>query len=111
MFSVRSKSGYKEENIPGPDSAVNLRISRLSKPTGKFTIEEFRIDHENSNAYTAWQGMGQPQTPSPEQFSVLELAGKLKLTAPATPVKTEGGTIERQIELPRQGLILLRVKW
>ncbi len=102
---------YKEENIPGPDSAVNLRISRLPKPRRKFTIEEFRIDHENSNAYTAWQGMGQPPTPSPEQFSVLEFAGKLKLTAPATPVRTEGGTIERQIELPRQGLILVRVKW
>ncbi len=51
------------------------------------TIDEFNlgvlvtqnlIDKEISDSFTAWKNMGSPQTPTVDQYKILEAAGQLK---------------------------------
>ena len=102
---------YHEEDLPGPSALVEVTISGLPPAAAKARLQQFRIDHQNSNAYTAWQKMDSPQPPSSAQYSELEAAGKLKSAeVPAlTPVRP--GVFKIRVELPRQGLSLLRLKW
>jgi xylan 1,4-beta-xylosidase len=90
---------------------VVLTIAGLPASMKSAKIEEFRVDHDNGNAYTAWQRMGRPEKPTGAQYSELELAGRLTIVKPPESVTIEQATTSRQFKLPRQGLVLLRLKW
>ena len=90
---------------------MDLKIAGLPEDAKKASLEEFRIDRENSNAYTAWQKMGRPEKPTTKQYAALQAAGQLKMTGSPEPVNLENGNYARRLELARQGLVLLRLKW
>jgi xylan 1,4-beta-xylosidase len=102
---------YEEEDLPGPPATLNVSIAGLPEIAKKAKVERFRIDRGNSNAYTLWQKMGRPQTPRAEQYAELESAGKLKIDGAPERVKLEKGNYKLQMELPRQGLALIRLSW
>jgi len=96
---------YHDDDVPGPDAAVNLSIEgvRFAKPR----VQHYRIDQERSNAFTAWKKMGSPQEPTAEQYSQLEKAGQLASVdspAIASPAKDQ---ITLTFALPRQAVSLL----
>ena len=98
---------YHDDDIPGPDAAVTLTLANLPTPSGKAHLEHFRIDAAHSNAFTLWQQMGSPPTPTATQYAQLEHAGQLThLTVPATVPITDG-QITLPFTLPRQGVSLL----
>jgi len=102
---------YQEEDVRGPSATVSLSILGLPETAKKTKMERFRIDRENSNAYTAWQKMGRPEKPSGTQYSELEVAGKLKMDGSPEWVELDRGNYELRLELPRQGLALVRLTW
>jgi xylan 1,4-beta-xylosidase len=102
---------YQEENLTGAAVNVAVKISGLPTSAKKAMRAEFRVDHEHSNAYTAWREMGHPQNPTPAQYSELRRAGQLQRVGPPRQEKIEQGRVDLQLELPRQGLVLLRLKW
>jgi xylan 1,4-beta-xylosidase len=102
---------YQEEDIGGAAATLDLKISGLPGSVKKATLEEFRIDRENSNAYTAWQKMARPEKPTRQQYSALEAAGRLKKVGTAEKIEIEKGEFQLRRELPRQGLLLLRLAW
>jgi xylan 1,4-beta-xylosidase len=55
--------------------------------------------------------MGSPQPPTADQYKQLEAAGQLQLLTSPTWVNIKDGTAQLQIELPRQGLSLLKIEW
>jgi xylan 1,4-beta-xylosidase len=70
-------------------------------------VRAFQVDAEHGNAYTAWQRMGSPASPSPEQYAQLERAGQLtEVEAPAAVVG-KAGRVTLRLTLPRQSVALI----
>jgi xylan 1,4-beta-xylosidase len=102
---------YHDDDVPGPAADIELSLTGLPLPTGEAKLEHFRIDETHSNAFTAWQRIGSPQQPSPEQYTQLEQAGRLAaLTAPQS-IRVENAQAIVRFQLPRQAVSLLVFQW
>jgi xylan 1,4-beta-xylosidase len=102
---------YHDEDVPGPTAAVDLQLSGLPLDSGDAKLTHYRIDHDHSNAYTAWQNLGSPQQPTPDQYAQLEQAGQLALLNDPATVSVQGGKTSIKITLPRQAVSLLVLEW
>jgi len=98
---------YHDDDLPGPDAAINLVISGLQRMKGKANVEHFRIDQDHSNAFTVWKIMGSPQAPTPEQYAQLEKAGRLASLNATQTVEPVDGQLSLTFKLPRQAISLL----
>jgi xylan 1,4-beta-xylosidase len=74
------------------------------------TAAEFHMDWMHSNAYRVWQQMGSPAHPSEEQTRQLERAGALEETGPEHTIQLDGGKAGIDLNLPRQGVALVRLR-
>jgi xylan 1,4-beta-xylosidase len=102
---------YREEYLPAQPATIELKLSGLSSSARSATLEIFRVDRENSNAYSAWQKMGSPLAPTPEQYRQLEFAGHLKADGPPVRVPIRNGEYGLSFRLPEPGLALVRLRW
>lgn len=100
---------YHDEDKQG--EAENVTIEVEAVPATVVTITEFRIDNEYSNSYEVWKKMGSPQNPTAEQIKTLELAGKLHIKGKPVKQKISNGKLSYNINLPRQGVSLLKLEW
>ncbi len=100
---------YHDDDLPASVASVALQVEGLNAVS--VTAEEFRMDANHSNAYAAWQQMGNPAQPSPEQQDALEVAGQLATTGPAHAVAVSQGIGLIPLELPRQAVALIRLRW
>jgi xylan 1,4-beta-xylosidase len=100
---------YHDDDVPGPDAAVEVTLSGL--PAGEARLEQFRIDDKHSNAFTAWKAMGSPQRPTAEQYAALEKAGRLTAMGEAAAVTSKDGKATVRLNLPRQAVSLLVLSW
>ncbi|MFD3002951.1 beta-xylosidase [Pontibacter toksunensis] len=100
---------YHDDNVEAPAAPVEVSMKGL--PTDQVLLHHYRIDKENSNSYEAWKEMGSPQNPSAEQIAALEKAGQLQLLTSPQWVKTKDGKATVRMQLPRQGVSLLRLTW
>ncbi|MGM9478764.1 GH39 family glycosyl hydrolase [Pedobacter sp. GSP4] len=98
---------YHDEDKTDSKDVVAIRLNQL--PVKTVTITEYRIDTENSNAYTAWKKMGSPQNPSASQIAALEKEGQLKMMGKPKKFDTTSGTFE--LNLARQGVAFLKLDW
>ena len=84
---------------------------RDRRPAGhRLSLRHYRMDEDHGNAYAVWQAMGSPQSIEPDARRRLEQAGKLALIAQET-IGPTGGELRRSVNLPRQGVSLLRLAW
>jgi xylan 1,4-beta-xylosidase len=102
---------YHDDDLPGADAAVKLTLNGLQPRVKRLQLDEYRIDANHSNAFTAWQKMGSPANPSPQQYGQLQKAGELaKLAAPAN-VQVAKGVASINLLLSRQAVSLLVLRW
>jgi xylan 1,4-beta-xylosidase len=98
---------YHADDVPADAATVELTFANLPQESGEVRLTHFRIDDDHSNSFTLWKKMGEPQSPTPQQYAELEKAGKLaQIEAPAT-VTIENGQAKVSFELPRQGISLV----
>lgn len=97
---------YHDDDVPGPDANVTLDVNGLIGKNS-MRVTHYRIDQTHSNAYTAWQRIGSPQTPTSTQQTQLETAGKLILLEPVSKVAVASGKATLRFKLPRQAVSLL----
>jgi xylan 1,4-beta-xylosidase len=102
---------YREEDVPGPVRNVRFEIAGLPKGRGMMKAEEFRVDGQSSNSYSAWQKMGSPKNPTAAQYAELGTSGRLKRIKTPTPRRTLAGTYIVALDLPQQSVSLLRLHW
>jgi xylan 1,4-beta-xylosidase len=102
---------YHDDDIPGPQAAVEMVVNGLPSAVSRAKVEHFRIDEDHSNSFTAWKRMGSPQSPTPDQYAALEKAGQLAALGPAEMAKVEKGSLVLRFLLPRQGVSLLTLEW
>ena len=98
---------HHDDDVAGPEAAVELSLTGLPAGDGPMLLEHFRIDRDHSNAFEAWKRMGSPQNPSPEQYAGLERTSNLALLGSPEWVKPGGGKLTLRFTLPRQAVSLL----
>jgi xylan 1,4-beta-xylosidase len=102
---------YHDDDVTGPDAAVDLVVSGLPPVSGEVRVTHYRIDENHSNAYAVWKRMGSPPAPTREQYRQLEQAGGLgQLGAPST-AGMRNGQVALAFTLPRQAVSLLVLEW
>jgi xylan 1,4-beta-xylosidase len=103
---------YHDDDVAGPDAAVTLSLEGLDLKQGKAKLQHFRIDATHSNAYTAWQRIGSPASPTPAQYKQLEAASELTLLE-GTPASVDvvDGRASIAVALPRQAVSLFVLEW
>jgi xylan 1,4-beta-xylosidase len=102
---------YKEDDATAEARLAKLEIEGIPESAKKIRVEIFRVDEENSNAFTAWKRMGSPLAPSQKQYSQLEKAGRLNDLGKAQQTLAENGKLEIPLLLPKQSLVLVRFTW
>ena len=102
---------YHDDDLAAPAALVNVQISGFPENLEHAVLEHFRIDSAHSNAFTAWKDLGSPQPPTADQYKELESAGQLQLLTSPAWVHIQHGIAQLQLELPRQGLSLLKIEW
>ncbi len=100
---------YHDDDLAGPDAAVELTLRHLPLADGEAHMTKYLIDKTHSNAFTAWQGMGSPTSPNNSQYAQLVKAGQLA-SEPAIPITVKGGAATLTFTLPRQGVYLFVVE-
>jgi xylan 1,4-beta-xylosidase len=102
---------YHDDDVPGPDAAVDLAVAGLPSGVAEAKLEHHRIDDHHGNAYAAWKRMGSPIAPDREQYRALEEASRLaRLDGPGT-VRVERGAATLAFTLPRQAVSLVTLEW
>ena len=102
---------YHDDDLPGPDAAVELLLNGIPSTTGMVKVTHYRIDEDHSNAFATWKKMGAPYPISEQQFSSLEKTGKLAELEPTKTVPAINGKLDLKFFLPRQGVSLLVLTW
>ena len=98
---------YHDDDVPGPAAEIALSLKNLPAAAQRASLVQYRIDHDHSNAFTAWQQMGSPQKPTPQQFVDLERAGQLETIGNPETVSIAAGAANVKLKLPRQGVSLM----
>jgi xylan 1,4-beta-xylosidase len=101
---------YHDDDVPGPSAKIDLSLSGL-KAAGPVKVTQYRIDQEHGNAYAAWQKMGSPQSPSPDQYSELAKAGQLAQIETPPAIIVNGVAASLFFTLPRQAVSLFVLEW
>ena len=102
---------YHDDDVPGAAGAVELVLNGLPPVNGNATVEHFRIDEDHSNSFSAWKHLGSPQTPTPEQYAMLERAAQLTELNPVERIPIKDGKLNLRFLLPRQAVSLLKITW
>ncbi|WP_353480968.1 beta-xylosidase [Haliscomenobacter sp.] len=100
---------YHDDDVKTGKASIELNLKGFTVKT--LNLHHYRIDDENSNSYEVWKKMGSPENPTAEQIALLEKAGQLTLLSSPAYVKTNNGALKMEIELPRQGVSLLKFDW
>ena len=102
---------YHDDEVAGPDAAVQLSVNGLPLAGGVARVAHYRIDETHSNAYGAWKRMGSPVAPTAAQYAQLVAAGELGLIGGPATGRVEKGSLSLSFLLPRQGVSLLVIEW
>jgi xylan 1,4-beta-xylosidase len=102
---------YHDDDVPGPEAAVELSVSGLPLARGEALLQHYRIDASHSNSFAAWKRMGSPIAPNEQQYTELEAAGKLAQMEPPARVRIDGGQATLPFALPRQAVSLIVLEW
>jgi xylan 1,4-beta-xylosidase len=118
VIATRSANGvevllwnYHDDDLAAPAALVNVQVSGFPENLEHAMLEHFRIDSAHSNAFTAWKDLGSPQPPTADQYKRLESAGQLQLLTSPAWVHIQHVIAQLQVEVPRQGLSLLKIEW
>jgi xylan 1,4-beta-xylosidase len=101
---------YHDDDVPGPDASVRLAIDGLPVATRQARLTHYRVDSTHGNVYAAWQRLGSPPSPSPEQYAELEAASALAVLDDGPSfVALHAGRGDLELELPRHAVSLLLI--
>jgi xylan 1,4-beta-xylosidase len=100
---------YQDDDLPGDDAPVELTVTNI--PGRSVLVRQYRIDEEHSNAYQVWKKMGSPQSPTEEQYRILERAAQLQQLGKPEKIATPGGAARLPFSLPRHGISLWRLTY
>ena len=102
---------YSDNDVAGPPARIALLLQGLPVAPQRLLMKHYRIDAHHSNSFSAWQSLGSPPVPTPEQQQQLEDAGQLQMLTSPDWLWNAAGTVSINLDLPRQVVSLLRIEW
>ena len=102
---------FQDEFTDSPPAEIYVRVEGLPKGVPQMLLEHWRVDHDHSNSYTAWQKMGSPPNPSADQYQSLKAAGQLQLLESPRWVAVDRCAMEFSFTEPTEGVSLLDLTW
>ena len=81
---------YHDDDLPGPDAAIDLAFNGIPLANGKATLTQYRIDGDHSNSYQAWLRMGSPYPLSAPQYAHWKRPGNSPSLARRKPLISPG---------------------
>ena len=102
---------YHDVNQQAPPAPIIVKLTGIPAGVHRVLLEHYRIDGTHSNAYTVWQKMGSPQSPTSEQYAELQSAGQLQLLASPAWLDVVSDEVRVSTELPRESISLLHLRW
>ena len=102
---------YHDDDVPGPRADVELALIGLPVRASKAILEHYRIDQDHSNAFSVWQRMGSPQSPTALEYDQLLMAGKLMALREPAEIGIQDSQAKLSFSLPRQAVSLLVLVW
>ena len=102
---------YHDDDVAGPDAAVELAVAGLPAAITRAKLAHYRIDEHHSNAYAAWKRMGSPPAPDRDQYGELGAASELALLDAPAAARVESGVVTLRFALPRQAVSLVTIEW
>ncbi len=102
---------YHDDMVKAAPASVELIIKSPKNNPTRARITHYRIDDNNSNAYTRWLKFNSPQTPAPDTLARLHTAGELELLEPVRFCDVQDGQIKLNFSLPRYGVSLIEIRW
>jgi xylan 1,4-beta-xylosidase len=103
---------YHDDDVAGPDAAVELAIAGFPADVHGALVTHYRIDEMHSNSYAEWKRLGSPIAPNEAQYAQMEKASQLAQVGDVSAVDvgaTKTATVK--FALPRQGVSLLVFDW
>ncbi|MET0933536.1 MAG: glycoside hydrolase [Mycetocola sp.] len=84
-----------------------LRFTGLT--ASAYTVTEYRIDADHSNAHTVWKDLGSPQEPDDETLARIHARQGLETVGDPRPCDAEDGVLryEARLPLPAVSLVVL----
>jgi len=103
---------YHDDDVSAAMAPVRLSFAGLPAGVARVRVLHYRIDADHSNAYAAWQRMGSPRNPTPEQYAQLESAGQLQHDKGFPSwLPAASGAAELTFALPRHAVSLVQLSW
>jgi xylan 1,4-beta-xylosidase len=84
---------------------LEIELGGLATEATSATL--WRIDREHANTFRAWQALGSPDDPTPEQVEQIRAAGQLR--PEQLPLERSDGGTRARLRLPLHGLALVEV--
>lgn len=100
---------YHDIDEQGKGEDVQVIIKDI--PAHRVKLIQYRIDNEHSNSYEIWKKMGSPANPTNKQIIELEKSGRLLPSAEPEIASVNQGAVSLNIQVPRQGVVLLKLDW
>jgi xylan 1,4-beta-xylosidase len=97
-----------DQHATAEPARVTLELRNLPFDVARAAVRHWRIDGTRSNAYTAWQEMGRPQDPTPEQIATLKSRQGLEGGEPLR-LESDGGSARIALRLPLHALSLVEI--
>ena len=98
---------YHDDDVAGPVANVKIKLTAIPNSASNVKLTRYLIDADHSNSFTAWQKIGSPQQPTPEQYAQLEKAGALAQVGSPTSKTIANRELTLDFPLTRQGVTLL----
>jgi xylan 1,4-beta-xylosidase len=102
---------YHDDDVAGPDAAVQLALRGLPLAQGEARLTHYRIDENHSNAYAQWKRQGSPIAPNTEQYAELLAAARLATMEGPASLAVDKGAATLRFALPRQAVSLVVLEW
>jgi xylan 1,4-beta-xylosidase len=98
---------YHDDDVHGSSADVALTVKAIPFASNKVRVTAYAIDEDHSNAFTAWQRIGSPAQPTPEQYAALETAGHLAQRGSPESLPSQNQELHLSVPVPRQAVLLL----
>jgi xylan 1,4-beta-xylosidase len=116
VLATRSENGsveillwhYHDDDVPGPTAEVGLVLTGLAHGLER-QARVWRVDRQHGDAFTAWQAMNSPASPTASQIDRLVRAARMTAQPLRVVARLHDGSVSLDRRLPSHSVELIEL--